>query len=171
VDLFAAIDRCLRTVADNRSSPLTNAENVTPRMPTLPAQGRMSSSPTPRENDPFPAAAFDAETFETIARLLGQEKIAGLLKQLAGQLQDRFSDDPASALERLPLAREAHKLVSSAGMLGFVGLSQSCAQLEAVLTTEEDASLRLGEVREACRRALTEIAARMNQPGKLMQTA
>jgi PAS domain S-box-containing protein len=170
-DLFAAIDRCLRTVADNRSSPLTNAGNVTPRMPVLPAHGRTPPSPAARENDPFPAAAFDAETFETIARLLGQEKIAGLLKQLAGQLQDRFTDDPASAQERLPLAREAHKLVSSAGMLGFVGLSQSCAQLESVLTTEEDASLRMGEVREACRRALAEIAARMNQPRKQMQTA
>jgi PAS domain S-box-containing protein len=170
-DLFAAIARCLRTDASKGSLSVTNASDLTPQIPDSSAGGRTAPAPAADYIEPFPAAAFHAETFETLATLLGHEKIAGLLKQLASQLQDRFAGDPTSAQERLPLAREAHKLVSSAGMLGFVGLSQSCARLEAVLTTEEDASLSLGEVRQACQRALAEIAARMNQPGKLMQIA
>jgi HPt (histidine-containing phosphotransfer) domain-containing protein len=103
--------------------------------------------------------------------LLGREKTAGLLGQLASQLKGGFAKSLMKAEERQPLAREAHKIISSAGLLGFVGLSRSCAKLEAVLGGETDATECLEEVREACRAALAEIAERMERGEKMLESA
>ena len=160
-DLFAAIEKCLS--AADRLAPLPAAIEESPaEAPPRPPP------PAPTENS---AAAFHAATFEDLAALLGREKIVKLLGQLANQLKGGFAMEPMNAEERLPLAREAHKLISSAGMLGFVGLSQSCAKLEAALGGETDATECFEEARKACRGALAEIAARMGQSENMLESA
>src|SRR5476649_678454 len=79
------------TDASKGSLSVTNASDLTPQIPDSSAGGRTAPAPAADYIEPFPAAAFHAETFETLATLLGHEKIAGLLKQLASQLQDRFA--------------------------------------------------------------------------------
>jgi PAS domain S-box-containing protein len=161
-ELFAAIDRCLGSGAQRSPPSLATAPiAASPVEQRHIAEPIAETMPIAVEN---PAEAFQAETFEAIEALLGQEKIGKMLGQLAGQLKERFSNAPLDPSERAPLAREAHKLVSSAGMLGFVGLSRSCAKLEAVLATERDATECFDVVRKACQCAIAEIAARMNRP-------
>jgi HPt (histidine-containing phosphotransfer) domain-containing protein len=103
------------------------------------------------------AAAADREA---LTALLGAEKLAMLRGKLARRLEAGFARDPASADARGALAREAHKLASSAGALGFPELSRRCAILEAALRAEIEADVAqaLDAVREASASAIAEIA-------------
>jgi HPt (histidine-containing phosphotransfer) domain-containing protein len=56
---------------------------------------------------------------------------------------------------------EAHKLMSFSGMLGFVTLSNRCAELEATLEAGKDATESLDDVRHACTDTLAEISHRL----------
>jgi PAS domain S-box-containing protein len=113
--------------------------------------------------------AVHEETLEGLATLLGSAKVNGLLRKLGAQLDGRFANDPATFEERAILAREAHKLVSSSGMLGFVELSQSCASLETNI--EGDVAASLDRVRRACVSALAEIASRLDIETSVMMRA
>jgi PAS domain S-box-containing protein len=167
-ELFAAIERCL--AADFQSLLPSAAAEEDGRSPLERYFVEASADPSPTIADRAPAA-FHRDTYEAIANLLGREKIDRLLGQLAGQLKDRFAVRPESAQDRSALAKEAHKLVSSAGMLGLVGLSESCARLEAALIAHEDESECLEEVREACQRALAAIASKMARSGAELESA
>ncbi len=169
-DLFAAIKRCVttETPAGQLSQPASQTTGVAGEPDSAPAVVDASSPPAEPDSH-FPVC--DAETFDAMMALLGREKIDRLLAQLETLLQGRFTRKPESAEERHPLAREAHKLVSSAGMLGFLELSGSCSKLEAVLNTDEDATECFEKVRLACQQALTEIAAKMKRSGNLRASA
>jgi PAS domain S-box-containing protein len=167
-DLFAAIKRCLAAPAPDELSPRVAPKNtvaaVEPRLSTE----KVASLPADPDRQ---TAVCNAETFESMTALLGREKVDRLLAQLETQLKGSFANKPGSVEERLPLAREAHKLISSAGMLGFLDLSRSCAKLEAVLNSGEEVTECFEEVREACQQALTAIAVKMNRPGDLLKSA
>ena len=59
------------------------------------------------------------------------------LSKLEGQLARSLATVP-HAIDRSELAREAHSLVSQAGMLGFLELADSCRDLEAACLSGEE---------------------------------
>src|SRR6185503_11018205 len=65
---------------------------------------------------------LDAETFAQVIDDIGEEKIRMFLSKLEVQLKTQLSADPGNDDGRTRLAAEAHKLVSAAGMLGFLAL-------------------------------------------------
>ena len=70
--------------------------------------------------------AFDAEIFEKMSSLLPPERLRTHLLNFAQQLDDLCKPNgPAEGVEQ-----SAHKLVSQAGMFGFMRLSQMCRDLE-----------------------------------------
>ena len=76
-----------------------------------------------------------------------------------GQLRavERFAAALAAGEDRDGLAREAHSLVSSAGMLGFVALSDGCRALEEACGGTGDLEDALRGVLAARSEALAEI--------------
>jgi HPt (histidine-containing phosphotransfer) domain-containing protein len=77
-----------------------------------------------------PGQVLDEAVFAELADLLGAAGLKKLLGQMAEQLRS-LADCDALRDDSPTLAKEAHKLVSSAGMLGFSGLSDVCRELEA----------------------------------------
>ncbi|GJD60437.1 ATP-binding protein [Methylobacterium frigidaeris] len=75
---------------------------------------------------PLPAL-IDFEAFAAARTLMGPERIDGLLGLLAAELEERFR---ARSGDRAGLARDAHAMISAAGLLGFTGLSDLCREIE-----------------------------------------
>jgi HPt (histidine-containing phosphotransfer) domain-containing protein len=108
------------------------------------------------------APVLDPEVFAGVTGLLGRDKLNDMLARLGARLKNPFPVNPESATQWATVVKEAHNLVSTAGLLGFVNLSESCARLEAAtLEGQDDVAAVLDEVREACHAAFVEIAARM----------
>ncbi|MBX9931603.1 MAG: PAS domain-containing protein [Methylobacterium sp.] len=84
-------------------------------------------------------AAFDQDTIDDLIDLLGREKLARMLADLERHLASGFVLDPETQRAIVTcdadLAGSAHKLVSSAGMLGFSPLSGACRTFEGILHT------------------------------------
>ncbi len=80
--------------------------------------------------EPPAQAILDRPTYEGVVAMLGAEKSHVLLDALANQLA-QLPTDIARPLERQRLAREAHSIVSSAGLLGFAALSDLARRVEA----------------------------------------
>ena len=88
------------------------------------------------------------------------------LSRLEVQLRTQLSADPGSDDGRARLAEEAHKLVSAAGMFGFLALSDSCSRLEAAAADNQgDLATVLDDTRAACAEALAEIRLRLQSDG------
>jgi CheY-like chemotaxis protein/HPt (histidine-containing phosphotransfer) domain-containing protein len=72
-------------------------------------------------------AGLDLETFENILSLLGPEKTAALVDRLAQQVRGfDISGTPA----RAAVLKDAHAMISAAGLLGFTSLSALCREIE-----------------------------------------
>ena len=102
----------------------------------------------------------EAGVDELIAAI-GPEKYAALVSKLRLELNAFENEiDAAGKSEPERLARAAHRVVSSAGTLGFTELSKCCALLQDQLAAGEDTGTLVDEVRQACSRALDLIAHR-----------
>ncbi len=84
-----------------------------------------------------PAPFFDHAAFIELRDLLGREKVGRMLDDLESVLTSGFVYDAITGTARgdrdpagLAIADVAHKLVSSAGMLGFMTLSETCRAFE-----------------------------------------
>ncbi|HEX2135256.1 MAG TPA: ATP-binding protein [Microvirga sp.] len=123
----------------------------------LPAPAQAADQPgAPRDGDAPPP--LDAQVYQDLTTLLGAEKIERLLLRLEGQLAQSFTTVDPDRLDRAELAREAHRLVSQAGMLGFAELGSVCRELESACLAEGADVLRLLESARAARdRAVAEI--------------
>jgi CheY-like chemotaxis protein/HPt (histidine-containing phosphotransfer) domain-containing protein len=79
-------------------------------------------------------AILDREVYESLVDMVGPERATVLLSMLADELVDRFGSSPEavdlSGVEPADLAYDAHVMVSAAGLLGFVGLSDLCREIE-----------------------------------------
>jgi signal transduction histidine kinase/response regulator of citrate/malate metabolism len=106
----------------------------------------------------MPQAGIDAGVYGDLEALLGKERMAGLVKKLEDHLARAFAIDPATDLDRQALAREAHIVVSQAGMLGFTELSERCRELERACLADEDLAAPFAKTREARDKALRDIA-------------
>ena len=78
------------------------------------------------------AAALDA-----IAEVVGRERVLGLLKSLAKELDARFGSLAAPPL-REGVAQDAHAMIAAAAMLGFVDLARLCREVEAACRAGHD---------------------------------
>jgi len=148
--LFSAIDRA---IAKDREQHQAEAERR--RSPALATRDGLAGL---AKQLPI----VEEAKLDNLCNLIGAAKVESLLGKLAEQLEGRFAEDERGAENLAILRREAHKLASSAGMLGFVQLSRSCANLEAELQAQEDFAPPLAEVRQACAEALAEISRRLN---------
>ena len=80
---------------------------------------------------------IDEATFEVIVELLGSAKSLSILQKLAVELEMRFKPAPIDAKGRERFLRDAHVVISVAGMLGFSDLSGCCANLLALAADDE----------------------------------
>jgi PAS domain S-box-containing protein len=106
---------------------------------------------------PPASSAIDESHYASMRDLLGAPKMDELLGDLAEMLRERSGAMTAAGAEAGEIAREAHVLVSSAGMLGFAELSERCAELEAACLQGREITDLLHAVRTARARALQEI--------------
>jgi CheY-like chemotaxis protein/HPt (histidine-containing phosphotransfer) domain-containing protein len=128
-------------------------------------------SPAPPAIPNHSDVVLNDEIFATVSELLGRQKVNALLGKLGAQLRSQLSGNPDHAEERAEIAREAHKLISTAGMLGFTVLSEQCARLEAAaLNHQEDVTAVLNEARAACQSVLAEITIRLARPDDLARS-
>ncbi|MBE7244775.1 MAG: PAS domain-containing protein, partial [Actinomycetospora chiangmaiensis] len=87
----------------------------------------------PRVDEPHRAAQVDAAILDAAVLTemeanFGADRVGALLDLLANELSERFRP---SETDRLQIAHDAHALVAAAGLLGFVGLSSLCREVEA----------------------------------------
>jgi HPt (histidine-containing phosphotransfer) domain-containing protein len=97
-----------------------------------------------------PAAQFDADTFGKIAQLLPRERLKTHLASFEQQLREA-SEGPVD-LERLKSS--AHKLISQAGMLGFMELSDRSRDLEEACEGDAPLDAALDAFRSSAEQAL-----------------
>jgi CheY-like chemotaxis protein len=99
--------------------------------------------------EPPAPALLDLPTYEGVVAMLGAEKSQVLLDALAQKLA-QVPTDIARPLDRQLLARDAHAIVSSAGLLGFAALSDLARKIEAAYEAGIDLAplmVRLTEMR------------------------
>jgi signal transduction histidine kinase/CheY-like chemotaxis protein/HPt (histidine-containing phosphotransfer) domain-containing protein len=105
-------------------------------------------------SDTAVTSSLDAQIYDDLAALLGRDKMERLLAKLEGQMQAFAS---SAEIDAAALAREAHGLVSQAGMLGFLELSENCRTLEAFCLSGAPVAEPLDKARIARDRALRDI--------------
>jgi len=106
----------------------------------------------------FGSVGFDRETFAEVVDLLGLARVQRSL----GEISDRLSAMPMMAEDRDELGREAHRLVSQVGVLGFNELAHACRDLEKACHGNIDLADALAAVTFAsavCLRAASDLAA------------
>jgi HPt (histidine-containing phosphotransfer) domain-containing protein len=101
---------------------------------------------------------LDAKVYRELSAVLGADKVDRLLQRLEEGLARSFVQFETAALDRAELGREAHSLVSQAGMLGFLELADLCRDLETACSRGDDPAPLLARTRQARDRALQEIA-------------
>ncbi|SDN88887.1 Signal transduction histidine kinase [Methylobacterium phyllostachyos] len=90
------------------------------RRPSRPEESRLAGR--------VDAAILDAAVLTEMEANFGTDRVGALLDLLANELSERFRP---SETDRLQIAHDAHALVAAAGLLGFVGLSSLCREVEA----------------------------------------
>jgi PAS domain S-box-containing protein len=117
-ELYAAVERALRG---------------------LPAEHKHErSSATP---------ALDDAVLADLADVGGAELVKRLVEQLDDDFKVRFDADGSQLRSREEIMRDAHALVSSAGMLGLMQLSEACMELERACQGEGEIEALLARVR------------------------
>ena len=141
-ELFSAIDRCVQ-IRNDVDSAFTNGGGSVP--------------------------AINSDAIKALTDLIGPEKIDQLCGKLGKQLQD-FVDRTSGPFDASGIARQAHNLVSSAGMLGFEHVSRACAELEGEAKAGNITPEVLERASAACIVALRVISARATERPSAMRT-
>ena len=124
------------------------------------------------ELDVVPSPRHDPSVLDDLKDLVGPDRLALMLDTFEIELARRFASHPPE--EPYPretgwrsIGRDAHTLVSTAGLLGFRRLSDLCRELEQACTAPEpDEACSCGKLDEVrveiawARQALSQIAAR-----------
>jgi PAS domain S-box-containing protein len=93
-----------------------------------PPRGPAQVDATALDATALDAAVLDAAVLSEMELTFGRDRVGALLDLLANELSERFRP---SETDRLQIAHDAHALVSAAALLGFVGLSSLCREVEA----------------------------------------
>ncbi|MGU3538952.1 ATP-binding protein [Methylobacterium sp. A54F] len=96
--------------------------------------GRWTSTQRAARAEPA-AQILDRSALAAVEQTLGAERVRALLGLLVSELQERLRPDEP---DRKQFAHDAHAMVSAAGMLGFVGLSDLCREIEAAAASGAD---------------------------------
>jgi two-component system, sensor histidine kinase len=116
-----------------------------------------------RAEAPPAAPAFDAAIHAELVELSGEAAVGRWLGNLKGALLDGPLSDGFLQAHPADQRARAHRLISEAGMLGFIALSQACAAFEAALLEHGEpasAIAALVEETEKALRTIDEIAPR-----------
>ncbi len=100
-----------------------------------------------------PVPFFDQQAFESLRTMMGAERVSEWVAKFILELETTFPAVAAENPSRDLLARDAHKLVSHAALLGFSELSLLCSELEGVCTGGGDVGPPIRRVRAAARAA------------------
>ncbi len=95
---------------------------------TAPGARRPARQEATRRRVPVDPAVLDAGVLSDMEMSFGTDQVGALLDLLANELSERFRP---SETDRLQIAHDAHAMVAAAGLLGFVGLSSLCREVEA----------------------------------------
>ena len=98
---------------------------------------------------------MDRTTYNELVELIGEPRVHALLGRLEKLLLGRFEDNLTDVAR---LAADSHALVSVAGMLGFLELSDASRDLEQACLTRSALDPLLARNLELCQAALLEIA-------------
>lgn len=101
-------------------------------------------------------AILDRAAFDAMAELVGRDRMDELLAKLAEELAHWLATS-ASVGARDELARQAHQLVSSAGVLGFTELARLCMAVERACVSSGDYEAPLAAMRVAAAEAIGQI--------------
>ena len=113
-----------------------------------------------RRDEAVEPAILDAAAFSAVREIMGAERVAALLALLEVELSARFASEvaggpqvsAAAGIDRKQLAHDAHAMVSASGVLGFVGISRLCREIEAACREGDDLGPlidRLARLRQA----------------------
>lgn len=105
----------------------------------------------------FVASPVDPSVYRDMLDAVGTDRMIDLLGKLSRHLADAASWTKIDSNASAELAAEAHKMVSAAGMLGFLELSGACAELEAISRAGGATSTAMVRVRCARQRAIDEL--------------
>lgn len=123
--LYAAIERWTR-------DPAGAGAAQDPARQDRSGEGPMAGAP----------GLLDESVFASLRETVGQDHARTLLAMLADELVDRFGPSAQAVepmgIDRAELAYDAHVMVSAAGLLGFVGLSDLCREIEGACRSGAD---------------------------------
>jgi PAS domain S-box-containing protein len=117
---------------------------------------KMEAAP---EAPPAAAPLLDRDALSAVRDSIGAPRVLSLLALLETELCDRFRPGET---DRMQIAYDAHAMVSAAGMLGFVGLSDLCREIEAAAHAGSDLKpliLRLEALRDGALGTIRELRA------------
>ena len=103
----------------------------------------------------------DQDDMALLTKLLGAARVNDLLAELAKQLTAFLAKDSMTTLPA-DISMSAHRLVASAGMLGFSHLSRQCSRLEQAASGHDAYEAEHDDVNDACRAALADIRNRLD---------
>jgi signal transduction histidine kinase/CheY-like chemotaxis protein/HPt (histidine-containing phosphotransfer) domain-containing protein len=130
----------------------------------LAAVAKWTGPEEPEINEEAPPAApmvLDPEVYEDLLDTIGSDTMGRMLDRLSERLAAMQHDDSFSAREIGRTAREAHSMISAAGMLGFTEVSDLCRKLENACLAGDDIAPLVAQARSAGARALSRIATLM----------
>lgn len=93
-----------------------------------------------------------AAALDEMRELLGEQKTLALLANLAIDLRSRFGSGKAE-----DLALDAHATISTAGLFGFLDLSNLCREVEEAYRTGANMTLLQVQLNEVQQQVLDEI--------------
>ena len=108
----------------------------------------------PRKAADAGAASFDPQVFAGIAAIFPAERVQKHLASFDHQLATAF----VGGEDREHLQTVSHKLITQAGMLGFLELSELCRELEETAENGAAIAVPLNRVRAAASRAREKVA-------------
>lgn len=97
---------------------------------------------------------YDARTLNELEGIFGRPRLLDLLGRLKIEIAQRLQ---VTSDERDILSQDAHTLLSVSGSLGFVGLSQRCAEIEQACLRGADLAAPLEAARAAAEAAMAAI--------------
>lgn len=146
---------------DHVAKPFQRAEiiaKVDRWLETTVSQDAAAVSPDMPDGEGTAPDTSDGEVTDDLETLLGREWVAAGARRLEEQLAAVFDHrDPHSAAPA-DLARQAHDLVSQAGMLGYGELSRRCSELEEACLRGTDIPEVFARAAEASARARAQLA-------------
>ncbi len=95
------------------------------------------------------ASRHDEQALDALRELMGDAWVRESLVRLKDRIDEAFPESAPNSPDRELLKRQAHRLVSDAGQLGFCELSRACSALEEACAREVEIDPALGRAQQA----------------------